>query len=152
MIFDTGSSNTWVPSAKCQQSCGGKALFQSDQSHSFAPVCMHARRAVISLVFIHSFICVRAGSEPAFVCPIFFVGCVPAILYSSCSCGRRECHNPNQPHTPTPQNGTVFKVRYGSGAVQGFFAEDSMGVAGFTIQNQTFAEVTDASGLGRRTR
>ncbi len=51
-----------------------------------------------------------------------------------------------QTHT---QNGTLFKVRYGSGAVQGFFAQDNMEVAGYKITNQIFAEVTDASGLGR---
>lgn len=49
----------------------------------------------------------------------------------------------------TKQNGTVFKVRYGSGTVQGFFAQDDMDVAGFHVKNQSFAEVTDASGLGR---
>lgn len=38
MIFDTGSSNTWVPSAKCQLSCGGKALYHADASTTFAPV------------------------------------------------------------------------------------------------------------------
>lgn len=38
MIFDTGSSNTWVPSAKCQLSCGGKALYHADSSSTFAPV------------------------------------------------------------------------------------------------------------------
>lgn len=43
----------------------------------------------------------------------------------------------------------MFKVRYGSGTVQGFFSEDSMDVAGYHIANQSFAEVTDASGLGR---
>lgn len=51
--------------------------------------------------------------------------------------------------TGNKQDGAPFKVRYGSGTVQGFFAQDDMEVAGFSVRNQSFAEVTDASGLGR---
>jgi hypothetical protein len=40
-------------------------------------------------------------------------------------------------------------VRYGSGPVDGYFSQDDVTIAGYKIQKQIFAEVTDASGLGQ---
>jgi hypothetical protein len=45
-------------------------------------------------------------------------------------------------------NGTIFKIQYGSGPVSGFLSADSVTVGDLTIKAQTFAEVTDVSGLG----
>lgn len=47
------------------------------------------------------------------------------------------------------QSPTPFHVRYGSGTVNGFFAKDSLEMAGYKASNQIFAQVVDASGLGR---
>jgi hypothetical protein len=44
-------------------------------------------------------------------------------------------------------NGTVFKIMYGSGPVSGFLSKDKVSVAGLEVE-QTFAEITDVSGLG----
>jgi len=45
-------------------------------------------------------------------------------------------------------NGTAFDIEYGSGPVSGYESQDTLNFGGFKVQNQIFAEVTDASGLG----
>jgi hypothetical protein len=47
------------------------------------------------------------------------------------------------------QNGTAFNIQYGSGPVSGYLSEDEVNMGGFVIKGQTFAEITDASGLGK---
>jgi hypothetical protein len=79
MTFDTGSSDLWVPSTKCDASCGSHARFDSAKSSTF-------------------------------------VG-----------------------------NGEEFNIQYISGSVKGFTAHDTLGLAGLTITNQRFGEITDAS-------
>jgi hypothetical protein len=46
------------------------------------------------------------------------------------------------------QNGTIFKIQYGSGPVAGVYSADDVNVGPFTIKDFTFAEVDDTSGLG----
>lgn len=81
VIFDTGSSNLWVPSSTCSN-CGSHPLYKSSQSSTYA------------------------------------------------------------------KNGTAFKIMYGSGPVSGFLSSDSVTVGDVTVKEQTFAEITDVSGLG----
>lgn len=81
VIFDTGSSNLWIPSAKCTN-CGVHPKYKSSSSSSYHP------------------------------------------------------------------NGTSWKIQYGSGPVSGFLSDDSVTWGGLTISKQSFAEVTDVSGLG----
>lgn len=81
VVFDTGSSNLWVPSKKCSD-CGSHPKYDSSASSSYAA------------------------------------------------------------------NGTVFNITYGSGPVSGFLSSDDVHVSGLTSKGFTFAEITDASGLG----
>jgi cathepsin D len=81
VIFDTGSSNLWVPSATCKN-CGLHPKYKSSSSSTY-----------------------RA-------------------------------------------NGTKFHIQYGSGPVDGFVSQDSVGWGGMTVRSQMFAEITDVSGLG----
>jgi len=46
------------------------------------------------------------------------------------------------------EDGTPFKIMYGSGPVAGFLSQDTVGFAGVELEEYTFAEVTDTSGLG----
>lgn len=82
VIFDTGSSNTWVPSKACTSfACLLHNRFDSKQSSTFQP------------------------------------------------------------------NQTDFKIRYGTGAVEGFISQDSMEIGGLLVKNQGFGEVTKMPGL-----
>jgi len=46
------------------------------------------------------------------------------------------------------KNGTEFVIEYGSGACKGFLSEDTLEMGGLTLPEQTFSEITDASGMG----
>jgi len=83
VVFDTGSSNLWVPSAKCTQlPCDLHPKYQSSKSSTYQP------------------------------------------------------------------NGTSFNIEYGSGPVSGFLSIDTVTVADLSVTKQTFAEITDVTGLG----
>jgi len=80
---------------------------------------------------------------------------VPASNCSKTSCLLKHKFNAGKSSTYHP-NGSSFYIRYGSGPVSGFVSEDkvSFGVAAgdssaaaFEVK-QTFAEITDPSGLG----
>lgn len=45
-------------------------------------------------------------------------------------------------------NGTVFKIRYGSGPVSGVYSSDDVGIGDLKLSKYTFAEVDVTSGLG----
>jgi hypothetical protein len=63
------------------------------------------------------------------------------------SCGTHSKYNAAKSSTYVA-NGTVFDIEYGSGPVSGYESEDVLNFGGYNVQNQIFAEVTDASGLG----
>jgi len=45
-------------------------------------------------------------------------------------------------------NGTKFQIDYVSGPVAGFLSKDTVSIAGLAVNQATFAEITDVSGLG----
>jgi hypothetical protein len=81
VIYDTGSSNLWIPGKACKN-CGLKPKYDHTRSSTYVA------------------------------------------------------------------NGTIFKIEYGSGPVSGFVSQDTATVAGASVKNQLFAEITDVSGLG----
>lgn len=74
------------------------------------------------------------------------VGCV--------HCGYRWIHGGKNKYdkessTTFVDDGTEFSIQYGSGAVSGVFAEDSVTLADdITIESQKFATIHDAGGMG----
>jgi len=82
VIFDTGSSDLWVASSQCDDSCGRHAKYDATKSSTYVV------------------------------------------------------------------NGTAFDIEYGSGPVSGFESSDVLNMGGLIVQNQIFAEVTNAAGLG----
>lgn len=81
VIYDTGSSNLWLPSSQCS-GCYGKNTYDSTSSHTYK------------------------------------------------------------------KNGTEFKIQYGSGPVAGFLSSDNVVMGSAMATDQTFAEVTETTGLG----
>eukprot|EP01128_Nolandella_sp_AFSM9_P000759 TRINITY_DN10888_c0_g1_i1.p1 TRINITY_DN10888_c0_g1~~TRINITY_DN10888_c0_g1_i1.p1 ORF type:complete len:464 (+),score=144.41 TRINITY_DN10888_c0_g1_i1:179-1393(+) len=84
VLFDTGSSNVWIPSSQC---------------------------------------------------PIWVLACDLHAQYD---------HTKSKTYVP---NGEKFEIQYGSGSTSGFLSQDTMQMAGLTIKNQVFAEVTGEPGL-----
>lgn len=67
---------------------------------------------------------------------------------SSCSdCGSHPKYNAKSSST-YHGNGKEWNITYGSGPVKGYLSADNVQVGGLTTDDFTFAEVTDASGLG----
>lgn len=68
---------------------------------------------------------------------------------SSCgiSCGTHSRFADSKSST-YQKNGTSFQISYASGPVEGFQSVDNLNMGGLSINQQEFAEVTDAGGLG----
>jgi hypothetical protein len=72
------------------------------------------------------------------------------VASESCSSSNCETH-PKYDHSASStyvQNGTAFDIAYGSGACLGYLSQDTLEVGGLTLTEQTFAEITDAGGMG----
>jgi cathepsin D len=70
---------------------------------------------------------------------------IPGTACSNCGSHPKYDHTKSSSYTA---NGTVFNIQYGSGPVSGTLSEDDVLVGDLTIKSQTFAEITDVSGLG----
>eukprot|EP00041_Stephanoeca_diplocostata_P005933 m.71532 g.71532 ORF g.71532 m.71532 type:complete len:378 (-) comp16083_c0_seq1:165-1298(-) len=71
---------------------------------------------------------------------------VPASNCSKTSCLLKHKYDSSKSST-YQRDGRIFDIRYGSGPVSGFLSKDKLTVGGLTV-DQTFAEITDPSGLG----
>jgi hypothetical protein len=71
------------------------------------------------------------------------------VASSNCdsSCGRHAEYNSAKSST-YQANGTSFDIMYGSGPVSGYQSIDTLNMGGLVVNNQEFAEVTNAEGLG----
>lgn len=63
------------------------------------------------------------------------------------SCGRHAKYDSSKSSTYVA-NGTSFDIMYGSGPVSGYQSFDTLNMGGLVVENQEFAEVTNAIGLG----
>jgi len=72
---------------------------------------------------------------------------VPSTDCSSTNCVGKPKYDASASSTYV-ENGTVFHIEYGSGACEGILATDTLNWGGVELKGQTFAEITDASGMG----
>ena len=63
------------------------------------------------------------------------------------SCGKHSKYNSANSKS-YKANGMPFNITYGSGPVNGYESQDNLNLGELKVNNQIFAEVTDASGLG----
>ena len=47
---------------------------------------------------------------------------------------------------PTKTNGSIFKIKYGSGTVSDFYSNNTLNIGCMSITDYTFADETDVSG------
>lgn len=92
--------------------------------------------------------CVRATIACPAPCCGSCCGCLTlrhGMLSCSCGCCYGACSGCSSTYK---KNGEPFNITYASGPVSGFLSGDTVNVAGLDVQLQTFAEVTDVTGLG----
>lgn len=73
---------------------------------------------------------------------------VPTKAAQKTGCNTKEVYN-HATSSTYEKNCSVFAIAYGSGPVSGFYQEDDVKIGAFTLKDFTFAEVTDATGLGQ---
>ena len=132
VVFDTGSANLWVPSAKCtgfNLPCLLHHRYASKRSSTHlgrkcGPPAVSRMR----------------GALCAHAVPGAYRGS-PGLL--AAHVGAERCR-----HAGTyVRDGTPFAIKYGSGSMTGFVSRDTLRVGGLEVANMTFAEATSEPGV-----
>lgn len=71
---------------------------------------------------------------------------VPSVKCSSIACFLHAKYESSASST-YKENGTEFKIQYGSGSMEGFVSKDVLTIGDLTIEGQDFAEATKEPGL-----
>ncbi|EAU84813.1 endopeptidase [Coprinopsis cinerea okayama7 len=71
---------------------------------------------------------------------------VPSIKCTSIACFLHTKYDSSQ-STTYKANGTEFSIQYGSGSMEGFVSQDTLGIGDLTIKGQDFAEALKEPGL-----
>ncbi|KAN0059701.1 aspartic proteinase precursor [Thecaphora frezii] len=71
---------------------------------------------------------------------------VPSTSCSSIACFLHAKYDSSASST-YKQNGTEFKIQYGSGSMEGFVSQDTLRIGDLTVKGQDFAEATKEPGL-----
>jgi cathepsin D len=111
VVFDTGSSNLWIPSKKC--SLTKYVLFY----HQFFNFVINGGKTIHSNFswFL---------SRPRF----------------SIACDLHRKYDSTKSSTYV-KNGETFAIQYGSGSLSGFLSQDTVSLGDLTVPTQVFAEV-----------
>ena len=92
---------------------------------------------------------ITIGTPPQTFNVIFDSGSSNAWVPSGCglSCIFKNKYDSSKSSTYV-SNGTVFNIQYGSGPVSGKFSQDTFHIGDLQVDNITFAEINNVSGLG----
>ncbi|KAK8943304.1 Aspartic proteinase oryzasin-1 [Platanthera guangdongensis] len=123
-IFDTGSSNLWVPSAKCFTSI---VLRWTVVGASIRLSLAWQWLVVVNTVFMNH----RSSTPDLTEDPLHFVRWDPF-------------HGQDHLFFDTP--GKSAAIQYGSGAVAGFLSQDHVSVGDILVKDQIFIETTNEPG------
>ena len=136
VIFDTGSSNLWVPSSKCSFlsiACYLHSRFYAEESSTYK-----ARRAASMSSWGWS----RRGGGGARL-PCSSAHPADAALDGAAGCRAADTRPlPPRPPRPVPlqEDGREFAIQYGSGQLSGFLSRDTLTFGGLRVEGQVFAE------------
>lgn len=122
VIFDTGSSNLWVPSSKCsflQLACDLHNKYDADASATYQ--------------VNHPLQNLEASGLPR-------SPAIPKQLAKNYQVGAEL-------DSALQANGTEFAIQYGSGSLSGFYSRDTVGLGALKVKDQTFAEATSEPGI-----
>ncbi|KAF7120239.1 hypothetical protein RHSIM_Rhsim13G0152000 [Rhododendron simsii] len=122
VIFDTGSSNLWVPSSKCYFSvpCFFHAKYKSSQSSTYKKNGLLSVPALTPCSYRVSLLDSRVGED----------------LLSVSFGGNFIYQNGNL------SKGKPAEIHYGTGAISGYFSTDHVKVGDLVVKDQEFIEAT----------
>jgi Eukaryotic aspartyl protease len=177
VVFDTGSSNLWVPSSHCgilQIACYLHDRYYSSKSATYqVSDRAWAARATLSAPGRRLFgrcepVCCNKDKTATILRNLSYIArkCFTVLCdlrsYNSQPLLRLFAKRPAcLPNLTEPQqvtllpvpplvlqpNGTSFAIQYGSGSLSGFLSEDVLTWGGLDIEHQVFAEATAEPGL-----
>ncbi|CAD7092991.1 unnamed protein product [Hermetia illucens] len=76
---------------------------------------------------------------------------VPSSSCMSTACQNHDTYDSSQSSTYVA-NGEPFQIQYGTGSLTGYLSQDSVTVAGMTVNNQVFAEATSLASFFKNTQ
>lgn len=136
VIFDTGSSNLWVPSKHCSivsLPCYLHNKYVAEASSTYevgAALALPCRRTCSSLSSLLASHAGRAHGRRAHAARRAAWPAAASLLWTS-----------------VQEDGTPFAIQYGSGSLSGYLSVDTLRVGGFEVEHQVFAEAVMEPGI-----
>ena len=166
VIFDTGSSNLWVPSSKCSYlsvACYLHSKYYAERSHTYKASQGGRRRREEELAAGSSSgsrlqEATSWGGRAGARARTRVAACRPDVRDAVGGPPARTGDPPRRRAAPSPspppphrrgllpcalqEDGREFAIQYGSGQLSGFLSQDTLSMGGLKVEGQVFAEAT----------
>ena len=128
VLFDTGSSNLWIPSVSCGAACQPLPEYNSAASSTYVANGTRLARQQKTIANDETacwrrFLRVNSSSIHSRLVGCTHVCCFRGLL--------------------------SFSIQYGSGSVSGIMSQDTVTLGGLAVKNQLFAECSSVAGMGQ---